>query len=476
MKKLLLAFMVLMIAAPTVAQESKSPRQLARKLYISLTGVSPSGPELDLLQDKIARGDARVAALDIIDQRAGVKNNGAFYSVTVKDMVTPWTNRDRSTLYPLNDTTATIIGYIRDNRQFNNILFENSVYMAAGVQFRGGGLFRFQSPAYPTISGNLSGLQVCQRDLTTAEHQNNSVMKIIYRDPLRPNEAHAWMCRASKHTGPELQVAFDNSAYYVPHLDVILETHQTVNMNTHYESVEKHGLDLSDSRLLVRLSQEGVLQLPINAVSGLLTTRGYANAYVIAGTNRAPIAYAMEHFLCKDMEELNDTTIPDFRNRRDVDRSPGGTSSIYKNRCVGCHAGMDALAGAFAYYDYVNGKLEYKAGQVSPKMNHNIVFPDGFITETDQWMNLWVEGANSSVGWPKSRTVGEGVNSLGRMLSETQAFHSCMAKQVYEKVCFRKASTQLDRQRVAKLTSDYINGNFNMKNLFINASLTCMED
>src|SRR5690606_16890101 len=101
------------------------------------------------------------------------------------------------------------------------------------------------------------------------------------------------------------------------------------------------------------------------AISGLLSTRAYGAAYLFAGTNRAPVAFAMEHFLCRDMESLNDTTIPDFRNRRDVDRSPGGTSEIYKNRCIGCHAGMDGLAGAFAYYDYINGKVVYTPGKVA---------------------------------------------------------------------------------------------------------------
>jgi hypothetical protein len=90
-------------------------------------------------------------------------------------------------------------------------------------------------------------------------------------------------------------------------------------------------------------------------------------------------------------------------------------------------------------------------------------------------MNLWVQGQNSKLGWGAT-TVGEGARSLGQMLSETQAFHSCMAKQVYEKVCFRKVASVTDKNRVNKLTEIYKADSFNMKNLFINASLECLGD
>jgi hypothetical protein len=90
-------------------------------------------------------------------------------------------------------------------------------------------------------------------------------------------------------------------------------------------------------------------------------------------------------------------------------------------------------------------------------------------------MNLWTQGQNQAIGWGPI-TEGEGANSFGKMLAGTEAFHSCMAKQAYEKVCMKKASSATDKARVARLTTFYKSSNFNLKRLFINASIECLED
>lgn len=457
----------LMTLSHVSAAQEKDPRQLARKLYIALTGVSPTAAELDKLEIKVGSLNTEGAAYDIIDQKNGITNGGAFYNVTVKDMVTPWTNKQKSTLAPLNDMSATIIGWIRDEKPFNQILYANSVYKATGVTFKG-------ELSYLT-KAQADSNSYCIRDLSTTDRANTTLYRIVHNNPQNPNDTNDKKCRLTKYTKTELDNFYNINALYLPHKDLVINSNLIVSDNSHYDSISELGLDLSDRLLLGETSQNVKIHQYDAAISGLLSLRTYGQAYLYAGTNRAPVAYAMENFLCKNMEELNDTTIPDFRNRRDVDRSPGGTSELYKNRCVGCHAGMDGLAGAFAYYDYSNGKVIYTPGKVVTKMNHNVVFAEGFVTQSDSWINLWTQGQNSKLGWG-STTSGEGVKSLGMMLSRTEAFHSCMAKQVYEKVCFKKAGSATDLNRVAKLTADYKASNFNMKRLFVRASIECMGD
>ncbi len=464
MKSLIL---LLALVATTSYGQDKTPRQLARKLYVSLTGVTPTAAELDMLMVKVSSLNTQSAALDIIDQRNGIKNNGAFYSVTVKDMVTPWTNKAKTTLAPLNDMSATIIGWIRDERQFNQILYVDSVYKATGVTFKGELTYLTKAQADSNT--------FCIRDLTSTEKVNAGAYRIVHNNPLNPNDISDKKCRLTKFTKAQLDDYFNINALYLPALDVVVRSNLIISSNEHYESISDQGLDLSDPRVLAHTSQEMKIHQYPAAISGLLSTRAYGVAYLYAGTNRAPVAFAMEHFLCRSMESLNDTTIPDYRNRRDVDRSPGGTSEIYKNRCVGCHAGLDALSGAFAYYDYANGKVIYSPGNVSSKMNHNVTFNEGFVTQSNSWINLWVEGQNASLKWGPV-TSGEGVKSLGMMLSQTEAFHSCMATQVYEKVCLRHAKSDQDKFRISQLTEAYKLSNFNMKNLFINAAIMCMGD
>ena len=65
--------------------------------------------------------DAAVIATD-------PKTAPTFYNVVLKNMVTPWTNRDQTVFVPLNDYTATVIGMVRDNVPFNKVLSGDILY------------------------------------------------------------------------------------------------------------------------------------------------------------------------------------------------------------------------------------------------------------------------------------------------------------------------------------------------------------
>src|SRR5690606_13703569 len=100
-----------------------------------------------------------------------------------------------------------------------------------------------------------------------------------------------------------------------------------------------------------------------------------------------------------DLEPIKDTTRSPDRVRQDVSRSPGGDSRIFLNACVGCHAGMDPMAQAFAYYDYneTAGRIEYNgAGTVDPDTGTRVQgkylinsdnFKYGYVTTDDHWDN-----------------------------------------------------------------------------------------
>jgi hypothetical protein len=55
-----------------------------------------------------------------------------FYNVVLKNMVTPWTNRNQTVFAPLNDYTATVIGMVRDNVPFNQVLSGDILYTVSG--------------------------------------------------------------------------------------------------------------------------------------------------------------------------------------------------------------------------------------------------------------------------------------------------------------------------------------------------------
>ena len=92
------------MAAPAFA----GPREQAKRIYDRIAGVPPAPAVLDQMA-------AKAAANDLVGAAAIATDAPTFYSVTLKNLVTPWTNRDQTVFAPLNDYTATVIGMVRDD-------------------------------------------------------------------------------------------------------------------------------------------------------------------------------------------------------------------------------------------------------------------------------------------------------------------------------------------------------------------------
>jgi hypothetical protein len=192
----------------------------------------------------------------------------------------------------------------------------------------------------------------------------------------------------------------------------------------------------------------------------------------------------MMNHLCRDMEQVLDTSLPPDMIRQDVSRSPGGDSRIFLNNCIGCHSGMDPLSRAFAYYDFDNGtvdapgtmRLVYTANQVNSKYyNNDTNFPPGFRTPDDNWENRWRQGQNSHLRWsPSLPGSGAGAKSMGQELANSRAFAQCQVEKVFKSVCFRAPSNQDDRDEVQRVTDVFINENYPLKRVFEETAVFCM--
>jgi len=252
--------------------------------------------------------------------------------------------------------------------------------------------------------------------------------------------------------------------------------------NAHYEALERSGLDLGQQSVLTLASQTGLNSMPPEGVAGLLTTRAAAQAFFIAGTNRAMFRFTMLNHLCHDMEEVKDTTgIPD-RIRQDVSRSPGGDSRVFMNGCIGCHVGMDPMAQAFAYHDYdeAAGQMIYTPGIVRPKyFNNDTTFKFGYVTPNDDWDNYWREGPNRWIGWDFGPTSpggsGTGAASLGRELGNSEAFARCQVKKVFKAVCLRDPADGNDVTQLDAMTLSFRNG-YRIKQVVAEAAVYCKGD
>ncbi|MFT3907658.1 MAG: hypothetical protein QM718_15280 [Steroidobacteraceae bacterium] len=373
------------VAAALVALQAPmaalaSSRDQAKRLHDRIAGVPPSDAVLTNMASLISSGDSNGAA-----QLALANSN--FYNVTLKNWVAPWTNRAQSVFVPLNDYTATVIGMVRDDVDFRQVLSGDILYI-----------------------GNTSG-------------------------------------------APSYSPA----------------------NNDHYQYLEDHGVDLKSA--LVQTTQSSLLGIPAAATAGIWTTRAAAEAFFIAGTNRAQWRFTMINYMCKDMTELNDITRPPDRIRQDVSRSPGGDSRVFLNNCIGCHSGMDPMAQAFAYYNYNDstGRLEYTDGTVQPKyLINSDNFKSGFITQDDTWDNYWRSGQNSLLGWSSGGGHGNGAKSMGQELANSQQFAQCQVQKVFKAVCLRDPGNDTDRAEISTLTSAFQSNGYKIKQVFADAGVYCM--
>ena len=208
------------------------------------------------------------------------------------------------------------------------------------------------------------------------------------------------------------------------------------------------------------------------------TSRAAAQAFFVAGTNRAMFRFTMINHMCKDMEQLADTTRPPDRIRQDVSRSPGGDSRIFLNNCIGCHSGMDPMAQAFAFYNWneTTTRIEYTPAMVQPKYHINADnFKPGYVTPDDHWDNRWRKGPNEVLGWSASLSgSGTGAKSLGQELGDSAQFARCQVEKVFKQVCLRPPANAGDRSKVDSIASAFKAGGYKMKDVFAQAAVHCM--
>ncbi len=388
------------LACASALTVSAGEYEQAKRMHERLVGVPPTEAVLDSMAADIAADNPIAAAFTAME-------DPRFYSVTLKNWITPWTNEEQDIFQPLNDYTATVIGYARDDLDFRGILFDDILYVGA----------------------NSLGLS-----------------------------------------------AYSNSN------------------NDHYQQIEERNIDLSDPTLLEQRVQSNVTGLPASASSGVLTSRAAARAFFVGGTNRAMFRFTMLNHLCNDLEQVQDATLPPDRIRQDVSRSPGGDSRVFLNNCVSCHSGMDPLAQAYAYYEWIydpeadpegnNGRIDYNdVGEIDPEtgtrvqakyhINEN-TFPLGFVTPNDNWDNYWREGNNRLLGWDSSLPgSGSGAASMNQELAYSDAFASCQVEKVFNAVCFRDPVDAADRAQIESMTASFESSVYQIRQVFAESANYC---
>jgi hypothetical protein len=118
--KLLCLYAPLILASALVFA---GPSEQAKRIHDRLAGVPGTSIVIQQMADLIEAGDAQGAAKLAMQ-------SPSFYNITLKNWVTPWTNEEIDVFAPLNDYTATVIGMIRDEIDFRQVLTGDILYIA----------------------------------------------------------------------------------------------------------------------------------------------------------------------------------------------------------------------------------------------------------------------------------------------------------------------------------------------------------
>jgi hypothetical protein len=122
-------FVVTTVVFSSVSVALAAEREQAQRIHDRLAGVPPSEAVLTTMANLIAANPTTGP----IDAANIAMQNPNFYAVTLKNFAAPWTNRDQSVFVPLNDYIALVIGMVKDNEPFNQILTGDLLYTAPGV-------------------------------------------------------------------------------------------------------------------------------------------------------------------------------------------------------------------------------------------------------------------------------------------------------------------------------------------------------
>jgi hypothetical protein len=123
-----------LLAAQAAAPALAGTTEQAERIYERLAGVKPSQQVLDQMVTALGGPSAPSASPDsaALVAAAAIATDPitapTFYNVTLKNWAMPWTNRNQSVFMPLNDYVATVIGMVRDNVPFDQVLYGDILY------------------------------------------------------------------------------------------------------------------------------------------------------------------------------------------------------------------------------------------------------------------------------------------------------------------------------------------------------------
>lgn len=342
-----------------------------------------------------------------------------FYNITLKNMVSPWTNEAQSVFEPLNDYTATVIGMVRDDRDFREILSGDVLYTVGD-----GAKYPVVRGTPSILSGLSSNLISSNSHYSTAE-QNGEDLKAR----LSSTTQSAALGIPSAATAGVMTTRAAAKAFFIDGTNRAMFRFTVLN---HFCNDLEYFKDVTRSTDKVR---QDVSRSPGG------DSRIYLNNCVGCHSGMDPMAQAFAF----------------YNYEYDPDADP------------------NAESGVMAYKE--NFDPEPFTGDGHKYLINADNFKWGYVTTDASWINYWRQGPNSTIGWDTNNQgligAGVGAKSLGVELANSNAFATCQVKKVFKTVCLRNPVDNNDQVKIGSMTTSFKTG-YNLKQSFAEAAEYCL--
>jgi len=389
----------------SVLTATAGDRERAKRIHDRLAGVPPTESVLADMAADINAGNVEDAAYTAMQNRH-------FYDVTIKNMVMPWTNEARTVFAPLNDYVATVIGLIRDDKDFRQVLYGDVVYTADGF-----------IPAYsPNDNAHYQALDDQDANLkdVLVEHRQSALNSEL------PAAATAGVL-TTRQAAKAFFIDGTNRAMF-----------RFTMINYFCRDMEQ----LKDTRRPPDRIRQDVSRSPGG------DSRIFLNNCVGCHSGMDPMAQAYAYYDYTYDEE----TDPEGQNGHLIFNAAGETDPVTESRVVEKYR---INADNFPY------------GYITADDHWDNYWREGRNAVLD-WGYAPVD--------PSIDGSGTGMKSLGKEMASSYAFAECQAKKVFRTVCLRQPTDSADRSEVSAMADSLKSNGFKLKKSFAEAAVYCSTD
>jgi hypothetical protein len=366
------------------------PRDQAKRIHERIAGVPPSADILDQMATAIdTNGDSGA-----VTAAYTAMADPAFYDVTLKNFVAPWTNEAMSPFVPLNDYTATVIGIVRDDHDFRRVLYDNILYV-------GNDSLSGISPYSPSSNDNYEDLDRSGRTLS-----DDDVLVATTQSSLNP-ELPAGATAGVITTRAAARAFFSAGTNRAMFRFTLLN-----HMCSDLEQVADVSLPPDRIRQDVSRSPGG-------------DSRVFLSNCVGCHTGMDPMTQAFAYY--------------DYQYNADSDPDGELGQLIYNSV-----NDVDPETGTRVVAKYHINSTTFEQGYVTADDGWDNYWRSG----TNRRLG-WEESLPGS---------GNGAKSLGMEFANSDAFAQCQVKKVFRNVCLRDPSNDSDRAKINDIVGVFRSG------------------